>query len=110
MYVIIDFSDNDFSHDLSQALAEVYEEEVFKFCPIILKRFIIAYVVGAYLKKHAMDTQYDDPLGEAEHYFDYLSSGVRILVETSKPVYGQFHGDAVWALDCNTGYVWYAGA
>ena len=108
MFVIIDFSDIVFSYNLKNSLEEVYTEEIFLLCPTILKRYIIAYVVGEYLKEHAMDAEYDDPLGEAKHYFEYLD-GIRILTETNKPKSGDFHGDAVWALDCDTGNVWYAG-
>jgi hypothetical protein len=109
-FIVARFGDNDFGHTIKEALIEGvdYWGLDTKACPIIWKRFILAYLTGYMMKRRAVD-----PVGEVSddtafwkslpinnNYFQKL----RVTFDVVAPTDDHDGGSA--AYDLNRKYAW----
>lgn len=55
-FIVVEFCDNDFAHDLREGFQKLVDSsEEIKFCPATAKKFLVAYVANAYRLRHILD-------------------------------------------------------
>ena len=109
-FIVVRLCDNDFGHRIKDALIEGvdYWELDKKACPIIWKRFILAYLTSYYLKQRASDPRVKDMHDESfiaslpinNSYFDKI----RVTFDAVAPTDDHDGGSA--AYDLNRKYAW----
>jgi hypothetical protein len=108
-FIVARFGDNDFGNTIKEALEEGAKNWGLdkQACPIIWKRFIIAYLLGYELKKQAICDKDSDEARDEEH-FQFLRTryfqNVRVTFEVNKPVDDDDGGSACY--DLNLKYGW----
>lgn len=107
-FIVARFGDNDFGHKIKDALIEGvdYWGLDTKACPIIWKRFILAYLTGYALKRRAVnpsaeeDTTFASNLPINNNYFQKLC----VTFDTVAPTEDHDGGSA--AYDLHRKYAW----
>jgi hypothetical protein len=104
-FIVAKLCDNDFGHHIKDALVEGVEWWGLdkKACPIIWKRFIIAYLMGYLRKRHVVYSE-----NVTEEHMDFLDNnyfqGIRVTFERNAPTEDHDGGSA--AYDINRKYAW----
>lgn len=108
-YLVVELGDNDFGHTIARALKEGVMEYAYheKFCPLLWKKFIIAYVLGDRLKHEYYLVSEEEILniGRLQHLEEYLQSRMRVLFEDKIPKGDHDGGNACIDI-LNPEYAW----
>jgi len=106
-FIVASLCDNDFGYDLMSALKEGIEEYGYekKLCPVLWKKFLIAFILGKILKSSVGDSVSEEfDYSYLKHIEDYLRKGLRVTFEKTAPTDDHDGGSAV--IDLHTKQAW----
>jgi len=109
-FINVQLVDNDFGDLIRKALDEGCNEwgHVSKFCPILWKRFIIAYIIGHGIKRNVERQKKEDyiDIPNILHIQKYLEKKLRVTFERHSPEEDHDSGSAYLDINGKKAYVY----